>query len=278
MKYRYLEKTYCYGSYSLIPMEPGDGYVTVGVVRFHLPAILIDIEEKPEEFTVSEATVADYAEELREGEINDPEDDDDLEEPLVLAEYGPDHWCLLDGWGRVARALEEGVTVLPAIRLPSDQAMHYLVDEDDVRRYIEYWNFKTAYWERRDRMNGFLKEDRPEYTEVIPEAEATWKKILESAARREIEISVRWNRWFSIHGDGNKVYIGEAKYMKPVCALTFDRIVRHKEFLEIFPLYEEWELSTDEEEIRKRAREVTISYEYIFAMIRQFAATETKES
>lgn len=274
MKYRYLEKTYCHGSYPLIPMEPGDEYVAEGVVRFHLAAILIDMEEKPEEFILGEIATAEYIEELKELGRTGTEDDDDLKEPLIVAEYGPDHWCVLDGWGCIAKAAAEGVEVLPAIRLPSEQAMRYLVEEEDVRRYIEYWNFKAAYWERHDRMNGLLKEDRPEFTEVAADAEATWEAILNAAAGREIELPVRWNRWFSIHGDGKKVYLGEAKYMMPVCALTFDRIVRHKEFLEIFPLYEEWESAAEEEDIRRRARKITISYEYIFAMIRQFAATK----
>ncbi len=278
MKYRYLEKTYCHGSYPLIPMEPGDEYVAEGAVRFHLAAIWIDIEEKPEEFTLGELLTAEYIEELKEFSGTVPEGDDDLEEPLILAEYGPDHWSILDGWGRLARAAAEGVEILPAIRLPSEQAMRYLVEEEDVRRYIEHWNFKAAYWERRDRMNGLLKEDRPEFTEIIADAEATWQAILAAAAGRRIEIPVRWNRWFSIHGDGKKVYIGEAKHMMPVCALTFDRIVRPKEFLAIFPLYEEWESAAEEEEIRKRARKITISYEYIFAMIRQFAATKPMDS
>ena len=125
-------------------------------------------------------------------------------------------------------------------------------------------------------MNGFLAEDRPEYTEVIPDEEAVWQAILAASDGREIEIPMRWNRWFSIHGDGGKVYIGEAKYMTRTCPLTFDRIVRRREFGEVFPLYEEWERSADEEEVRCRARKITISYEYIFAMIRQFAILEQR--
>lgn len=277
MKYRYLEKTYCPGSYGLIPVEPGDEYVTEGRVRFHLPAILIDIEEKPEEFVTDEIRVEEYAGDIPGRSKSDLEDDD-LREPVVAAEVGPDEWRILDGWERIARAVKENVAMLPAIRVPSGQAMKYLLEEEDVRRYIEYWNFRAAYWERRDRINGFLNEDRPGYTEVAPDAEATWNAILAAAAGKRIEIPVRWNRWFSIHGDGSRVYIGEAEYMAPVCALTFDRIVRRREFMEVFPLYEEWEASAEEEEIRKRARKITISYEYIFAMIRHYAASKTEQS
>ena len=269
MKYRYLEKTYCHGSYSLIPMEPGDQWIAEGVVRFHLPALLIDMEEQPEHFAIGEIRVADYADELSERDIS--EEDEDLWEPVVTAEYGPDDWRVLDGWGRIARALELGREVLPAVRIPSDQAMGYLVDEDDVRRYIEHWNFKTAWWERHDRINGFLQQEDPKFTEVCVDAEATWQAILAATAHRSVEIPVRWNRWFSVHGDGNKVFIGEAMHMRPVCPLTFDRQIRHKEYLEIFSLYEEWEAVADEEEIRERARKITISYEYIFSMIRQYA-------
>lgn len=269
MKYRYLEKTYCHGSYPLIPMEPGDEWQAEGVVRFHMPALLIDIEEKPEAFALGEITIADYVPELAEHDTE--EDDEILSEPVVMVEYGPDDWRVLDGWGRIRRAQELGRETLPAIRIPSDQALSYLVDEEDVQRYIAHWNFKTAYWERRDRVNEFLKEDRPEYTEVHADAEATWEAILEAAADREIEIPVRWNRRFAIHGDGSKVLIGEAKHMSPLCALTFDRPIRKKEYMEIFPLYEEWEMAADEDAIRERARRITISYEYIFAIIRQFA-------
>lgn len=246
-------------------------------MRFHLPAILIDIEEKPEEFVTDEIRVEEYAGDIPGRSKSDLEDDD-LREPVVAAEVGPDEWRILDGWERIARAVKENVAMLPAIRVPSGQAMKYLLEEEDVRRYIEYWNFRAAYWERRDRINGFLNEDRPGYTEVAPDAEATWNAILAAAAGKRIEIPVRWNRWFSIHGDGSRVYIGEAEYMAPVCALTFDRIVRRREFMEVFPLYEEWEASAEEEEIRKRARKITISYEYIFAMIRHYAASKTEQS
>lgn len=204
--------------------------------------------------------------------------DHDPREPLIAAEYGPGSWRVLYGWGRLARAAEEGAETLPAVCLPSAQAMRYLLTEEDVRRYIEYWNFKAAYWERYDRVNGYLLEDRPEYTQFTADETATWEAILKAANGREIELPVRWNRWFSIHGDGNRVYIGEAKHMKPVCPLTFDRIVRTREFSELFPLYEEWERSAGEEEIRKKARRVTISYEYIFAMIRQFAVAAAEEN
>ena len=63
--------------------------------------------------------------------------------------------------------------------------------------------------------------------------------------------------------------------MSRVCPITFDRPVRRKEFMAIFPLYEEWEVAPEEEPVREKAREITISYEYIFAMIRQYA-TEKK--
>lgn len=272
MRYRYLGKTYCYGSYSLIPMEPGDEWVAEGVVRFHLPAILIDIEEKPEIFALGQITVADYASEIHEN-ISD-EDDEMLEEPVVAVEYGPDDWRVIDGWGRIARAVELGMESLPAVKLPSEQAIGYLVDEDDVQRYIEHWNFKTAYWERRDRINGFLSEDSSEYTEVHPDPEATWEAILAAADGRRIEIAMRWNRWFTMHGDGTRLFIGEAEHMAPGCLLTFDRQIRKKEYLEVFPFYEEWEMAADDDPIREQARRITISYEYIFAMIRQYAAEE----
>lgn len=272
MKYRYLSKAYCYGSYDLIPMEPGDEWIAEGVVRFHLPALLIDIEEHPEKFTVGEIRVADYLETAQERVTE--EDDECIWEPVVAVEYGPDEYRVIDGFGRIVRASELHRESLPAVRIPSEQAMHYLVEEEDVRRYIEYWNYKAAYWERRDRINEFLKEDRPEYTEVHVDPDKTWDAILAAAAGREIEIPIRWNRWFAIHGDGSKLMIGEAKHMCPICPLTFDRPIRKKEYLEVFPLYEEWEMAAEEEDIREKARRITISYEYIFAMIRLFAVEE----
>ncbi|MCI8400927.1 MAG: hypothetical protein HFI38_02335 [Lachnospiraceae bacterium] len=272
MKYRYKEKTYCFGSYDLIPMEPGDDWVAEGVVRFHLPAILIDVETKPEEFITGEIRVADYVDEMEEHDTK--EDDEPLSEPVIAVEYGPDDWRVIDGWGRIERAVREGVERLPAVKLPSEQAMKYLVEERDVKAFIEHWNFKTAYWERRDRVNGFLMEDRPEYTECIVDPDATWEAVLAAAAGREIEIPIRWNRWFAIHGDGTRLFIGEAKHMAPVCPLTFDRQIRKKEYLAVFPLYEEWERAADDKPVREEARRITISYEYIFAMIRQFAKGE----
>ena len=277
MKYRYREKTYCYGSYALPPMEPGDQWIREGLVRFQLPALLIDIEEKPEQFTLGQLPVADYvrqAEEYRERyeRIGIYDEDQDVTEPLVAVEYGPGEWRILDGWLRVTEAASLGMDVLPAVLVPSDLAMRYLVDEEDVRHYIEYWNFRAAYWERRDRINGFLQQEDPVFTEICVDPEATWQSILQACDGRYIEIPIRWNRWFSIHGDGTKVVLGEASHMAPVCPLTFDRPVRKKEFMEIFPLYEEWEKAAHEEPIRERARRITISYEYIFSMIRQYAA------
>lgn len=279
MKYRYLEKAYYPGSYSLIPMEPGDEWVVEGIVRFHLPAILIDMEKKPESFTYGEISVADYAPQLEEHRPRSfvpeeiiGEEEEGLSDPVVLVEYGPDNWCLIDGWERIDLAVQNGISHLPAVKLASEQAMQYLVDEADVRRYIEYWNYRTAYWERHDRINGLLAQDLPEFTVRCPDADATWDAICQAAAGREVELPIRWNRWFSMHGDGSHLYIGEARHMAPLCALTFDRPVRRKEFMEVFPLYEEWESAADEEPIRAQARRMTISYEYIFSMIRQFAS------
>jgi len=275
MKYRYLEKAYYPGSYGLIPMEPGDLWRVEGLVRFHLPAILIDIEDHPEWFTVGEISVADYARDALEYEPRwDEMDDDDVTEPVVAVEYGPDEWRVIDGWVRIARAIELEMETLPAVRIPSDQAMHYLVDESDVRLYIEYWNYKAAYWERRDRINGFLKEDRPEFTCIQADPQATWEAILKATKGRWVELPVRWNRWFSVVGNGRQVAIGEAQCMSRLCPITFDRPVRRKEFMALFPLYEEWETSPEEDPVREKAREITISYEYIFAMIRQYATAK----
>lgn len=276
MRYRYLEKAYYPGSYELIPMEPGDMWRAEGVVRFHLPALLIDIEEHPEQFVVGEISIDDYREEALEYEPRwDEKDDDDVTEPVIVVEYGPEDWRVIDGWVRIMRAMELELTTLPAVRLPSKQAMHYLAEEIDVRRYIEHWNFKTAYWERHDRMHGLLQEDRPEFTCIHPDAEETWKTILQATNGRWVELPVRWNRWFSLVGNGKRVAIGEPQCMSPICPLSFDRPVRRKEFLEVFPLYDEWEVAIDEEPVREKARKITISYEYIFAMIRQYA-TEKK--
>jgi hypothetical protein len=272
MKYRYKEKTYCHGSYPLTPLKPGDDWIAEGVVRFHLPAMLIDIELRPEDFILGEIAVADYEAEVS---CHDTADDEEpLSEPVVAVEYGPGDWRVIDGWGRMGRAIKTGTAYLPAWRLPFEQAIIYLVEEEDVRRFIEHWNFKTAWWERHDRIHGFPQEG-PNYTTVCVDAEATWQAILEAAAAGEVEIPIRWNRWFAIHGDGTKLLIGEAKHMAPVCPLTFDRPVRKKEYLEVFSLYEEWEQAADEEPVRKRARRITISYEYIFAMIRQYAKGES---
>lgn len=276
MKYRYLEKAYYPGSYGLIPMEPGDQWKIEGVVRFHLPALLIDIEEHPEYFTTGEISVAKYARDAVKYVPGwDEVDDYDVTEPVVVIEYGPDDWRLLDGWLRVARAVELELETLPAIRIPSEQAIHYVVDESDVRIFIEHWNYRTAYWERRDRMNGFLKEDRPEFTTVQIDAEATWERILQATNGRWVELPTRWNRWFSLVGNGRQVAIGEAQCMHRICPITVDRPVRRKEFMAVFPLYEEWEMASEEELVREKARKITISYEYIFAMIRQYA-TEKK--
>jgi len=280
-------------------MEPGDRWYVEGVVRFHPAAIKRDMEKNPEQFILGEIAVADYESELQEhlseterddwdeGQAVDWDDDwdedqedwdedwgEDVTVPVIAVEYGPDDWRVIDGWARIARACELGQKTLPAVRIDSDQAMRYLVDEEDVRMYIRHWNYRAAWWERHDRIQGYLRKDLPEFTQIRGDAQATWQAILEAACDREIELPVRWNRWFSIHGDGHRVWIGEVRHMIPSCALTFDRQVRRKDFMELFPMYEEWETAVHEEEIRERARRVTISYEYIFSMIRQYAAEQ----
>ena len=122
MKYRYLEKAYYPGSYDLIPMEPGDLWQVEGVVRFHLPALLIDWEEHPERFVVGELSVEEYAAAASEY-IPDWEeaDDDDVREPVVLVEYGPDDWRVLDGWVRIRRAMELEMTTLPPALIMTDR-------------------------------------------------------------------------------------------------------------------------------------------------------------
>lgn len=305
MKYRYLEKTYCFGSYGPAPGKPGDRWYLEGVVRFVPAAIMRELEKNPEQFAWGEISVAEYERELQEhfpednwedgwnDDWNDTWDDDweeawdhefcdawdeeacvaeDMTGPVIVVEYGPDDWRIIHGWAGMTRARELGQETLPAVWLGSEQAMRYLVDEEDVRMYIRHWNFKAAWWERHDRIQGYLRKDSPEFVQVHADAEATWQAILEAACDREIEVPVRWNRWFSIRGDGHRVWIGEASHMIPSCALTLERQVRRRDFMELFPMYEEWEMAAHEEEIRERARRVTISYEYIFSMIRQYAA------
>ena len=276
MKYRYLEKKYRYGTYNLKPVEPGDEPWYEGVVRFHLPALLIDIEEHPEQFTLGEIFLDDYAEQARRYEpAPDELDDDDVTEPLVVVEYGPEDWRVIDGWWRMVRALELGREAMTAWILPADQAMSYLFSEEDVRRYIYYWNYKTAYWERRDRINGFIKEDRPEYHVIHPDPEATWNTMLEETRGNECELPTRWNRWFCIRGEGRKMLIYEARYMQPHSSITMERRLFKKDFIALVPLYEEWETLPDDQSVRDKARIHTPSYEYVFSMIRQYA-TEKK--
>ena len=260
---------YCFGSYSLIPLKPDDEWVAEGIVRFNLSAILADRREQPAAFDKKNLSVAAYAGQAREKGW--PTDEAGMDRPVVAVQYGPESWRVISGWERIAAAAERGQEYLSADCLPASQAVRYLVDEKDVRSYIEYWNFRAAYWERRDRVGGFA-DDPSVYKEICLDAEAAWEKITDAAEGREVELAVRWNRWFRVRGDAGRIFIGEARYMEPACPLTFDRIVRKKEFLELFPLYEEWEAAADEDIIREKARRITISYEYIFAMIRQFAA------
>lgn len=272
MKYRYLGKAYCFGSCPLVPMKPGDEWVAEGIVRFNLSGILTDMRDHPEAFDESRICVEDYAAQAKEKQRRG--DDADLERPVIVVQYGPDSWRVIDGWGRIALAEERGIASLPAVRLAAGQAMRYLVEETDVRGYIEYWNFRAAYWERRDRIGGFAETGA--YREAALDIKEIWNRVAMAADGRDIEIAVRWNRWFRVHGESGKIYIGESRYMEPACPLTFDRIVRKREFLELFPIYEEWEAAADEEKVREKARRITISYEYIFAMIRQFAVPENR--
>ena len=276
MKYRYLEKRYCPGSYDLKPVEPGDLPRYEGVVRFHLPALLIDIEKRPEMFTLGEIRLAEYEEEARTYVPRPDEwDDDDVTEPVVVVEYGPDEWRIIDGWWRVVRAIEIHREYMQAWILPAKQAMSYLFSEEDVRRYINYWNYRTAYWERRDRINGYIKEDRPEFHVVHVDPEATWNKMMEETRGKACELPTRWNRWFSIRGEGRKMLIYEAQYMERHSAIVVERRLFRKYFIALCDLYDEWESSPEEDPVRKKARKYTNSYEYVFSMIRQYA-TEKK--
>lgn len=272
MRYRYRERRYCPGRDELIPLEPGDRWWTEGAVRFHLPAILIDIEEKPEQFAVGQLCPSDYAKEAATYvPAWDEEDDDDVTEPVVAVELGPDEWHIIDGWSRVIRALELRLDRIPAVMLPVDQAMGYVISEEDVRYYTKYWNHRVGYWLRRDRICGYILEDRPEYTVMDIDPEATWQAALEDAREQMVDVPNRWNRWFSIRTDRTKLWLGEPQYMSPACALVMERILRKKEFMAIFPLYEEWEYSVEEDPVREKARKHTVSYEYIFSIIRQYA-------
>jgi hypothetical protein len=59
--------------------------------------------------------------------------------------------------------------------------------------------------------------------------------------------------------------------MVPGCPITFDRKIRRKEVEQLLPLYDRWESAIEEKEIRNQARQLSVSYEYIFAIIRQYA-------
>ena len=276
MKYRYLEMRYRYGSYDLKPVEPGDLPRYEGAVGFHLAALLIDIEEHPELFTLGEICLADYYEAAMNYEpYPDELDDDDVTEPVILVEYGPDEWRIIDGWCRVIRAIELRREYMQAWLIPSRQAMSYLYSEKDVRRYICYWNYKTSYWERRDRINGFIKEDRPEFHVVKVDPAATWDAMMEDTRGNPVELPNRWNRWFTIRGEGRKMLVYEAKYMERHSPIIVERRLFRKEFIAMRDIYDEWEVSPEEVEVRNKGRAITANYEYVFSMIRQYA-TEKK--
>ena len=57
--------------------------------------------------------------------------------------------------------------------------------------------------------------------------------------------------------------------------IIVERRLFRKEFIAMCDIYDEWEVSPDEEEARNKGRAITANYEYIFSMIRQYA-TEKK--
>lgn len=276
---------------------PGDEWIAEGVIRVNVSALQRAIRYEPEFFLQEEIPVAIqygpgdwriidiwYPKALEKGVENLQEKESGLAEKI--RDRQPE---------KTVEANRKSWTVSADFLLP------FLWEEEDVRRYLAHWNYVVSYQERRERMNSRIAatEEGPfistacfsgsqrlsdrVWTAILSEAPAAGREDLgdrplikesrqaEEEQKNVIELMTRSGRWFGMYRKQEQLYICEAKHMTPGCPITFDRRIRKKEITALLPLYEKWEMAADEEPIRRQARQVSISYEYIFAMIRQYA-------
>jgi hypothetical protein len=212
--------------------QPGDRWLAEGVVRINLSALQRKLEQR------------------QQGETK------------IAVEYGPEDWRILGETGANPNSM----------KIWSDQLLPFLWEEDDVRRYLTHWNYEVLLKERRERVKQMQEGKKSHQTETRREAcfPAVWEAIT-GKVTEPVELMTREGRWFGLYQDKHFLYIREAQYMVPGCPITFDRKIRRKEVEQLLPLYDRWESTIEEKEIRNQARQLSVSYEYIFTIIRQYA-------
>lgn len=254
---------------------PGDEWAAEGVIRVNVSALQRAIRYEPGFFLPGTVPVA--------------------------IEYGPGDWRVID----VCHSELSDPSLDPERRVwkvSADLLLPFLWEEEDVRRYLAHWNYVISYQERRQRMTRRVGADEEEdcfgggdgsltatlapeqvWTAILSEAPVVTvkypgeelladRRVLGPKPQQEpVELMTRSGRWFGMYRKQEQLYICEAKYMVPGCPVTFDRKIRKKEVAALLPFYMNWKTAADEEEVCRQARQISVSYEYIFTMIRQYA-------
>ena len=124
------------------PVETGDQHFANGIFHFNISRALAFLDANPDRFPIeliSVATIPDYGSKtLDETTVQNA----DLTRPILFAEISPGRYSVIDGHHRVARARRDGVTTLPARKLPCPDHLAFLISAQGYDSYIDYWNSK----------------------------------------------------------------------------------------------------------------------------------------
>jgi hypothetical protein len=124
-------------------VEPGDEFYANGIFEFNITRLLAFIDAHPDRYAVGSIAVADIPDYGGSGKDEDTVRSADLSRPILLAEIAPGFYNLIDGNHRIAKARRDGVSIIPARRVPCPAHVPFLTSTVAYEKYVEYWNSKV---------------------------------------------------------------------------------------------------------------------------------------
>lgn len=122
--------------------EPGDELYPNGIFEFNITRLLAFVGDHSERFPIESVELADIPAHGSGGLDEAAIDAADLSRPILLAEIAPDHFNLIDGHHRVAKARREALSSIAAHRVRCPDHVAFLTSTRAYETYVKYWNSK----------------------------------------------------------------------------------------------------------------------------------------
>ena len=130
------------------PTEKGDELYPNGIFVFNITKMIKYIQASSNNIDLVDIAVSDFPH--RSPYINESYlDSVSLSQPAIIAEISPGHYNLIDGHHRMEKARRLGMKKISAYKLNVDHHIAFLIDKNAYLCYIEYWNGKLKYRDKK---------------------------------------------------------------------------------------------------------------------------------